>query len=281
MSQPRAATDDEFLSDFRDLVQRLDAHLAAVAEGKNYARHDLAVALRMMLVRGKGDSAMRRFITRFNARPPRVVLTPEPPTDSAVVFSFGALPAMGAGENLLYVSFPDEVIDARAVFIRGERSTYKVSWLDLITDYGNAGAHVSTTVTTLLDRTQFFGVSETSFGAYMLWGIGRATSVAAHELMIQKDPQHKARHQGAYFGNHYVDMGIYLRKGTTDDIRAHVARKNVGVGGPVLAVRSPVGQTLELRVSESGHLEFKVQSEGTGSFTATSTEPLPTAKPLR
>jgi len=260
---PRALNDGEFLARFRTVVRRLDAHLAAIDRGDYFVRDDLATVLRTLLTRGKGDDGITRLLYRFSLRPLTRRISPSANEAPNVLLAIGALP-VDEDKEAVAVTMPDEFMSAIALFVRSAKASRRVTWQDVVTDYGNTfGAHLSTTVPILLDDVHYFGLSETDFGTYMLRSAGVLTSSVCHELLQQLKADDYAITHSPYMAGTQIFQAIYLREGGKDDLRVGMRREEWKKAGPILTVRNPDRQVLVFSISEGGYLRLEVRNDGT------------------
>jgi hypothetical protein len=260
---PRPLSDAEFLARFRAVVRRLDAHLRAIDRGEYFVRDDLATVLRTLLTRGKGDDGIRRLLSRFSQKPPTRSISTFANEGPNVLFAIGALPAE-FDTAAKAVAVPDELMSAIALFSRSAKGTRRVSWEDVVTDYGNTfGAHLSTTVPVLLDDVHYFGLSETDFGTYMLRSIGVLTSSVCHELLQKLKADHEVATHSSYMVGTQIYGAIYLREAGKDDLRVHMRREDWKTAAPIMTIRNAEKQDLLFSVSDGGNLSLAVRQDGT------------------
>lgn len=259
---PRALEDKEFLARFTTVVRRLDAHLAAIDRGEYFVRDDLATVLRTLLARGRGDDGIRRLLSRFSLKAPTRKISPPASNAPNVLLAIGALPT-DEDQAARAVAVPDELMSATALFVRSRQGTRGATWEDIVTDYGNTfGAHLGTTVPTLLDDVHYFGLSETDFGTYMLRSIGVLVSDACHELLRRMEVDDKPASYSPYMAGMQIFQAIYLREGSKDDLRVNLRREAWKKAGPIMTVRNSEEHDLLFSITDGGHLSLTVRQDG-------------------
>lgn len=238
----RPLSDAEFLDAFRTLVKRLDSHIRSIDHGERHVRDDLAAVLRILLTRGKGEDAMRRFMSRHQMSADATVSLPafEGPS---VWLSLGSLPWDAAtGTETQVVTIPKGLMESTALTARVGHRTEKVSWEKLVKSYGNTyGAHLSTTLPGILDGVKLHGVCEADIGTYMLRSLGVIASGVCNTMLRRVDPAHSSVTYDFYFEGVQL-LGIAcVRLRNSDIVTVEFSTRRGHLSMPLLSFAFPDG----------------------------------------
>lgn len=188
--QARPVTPNDLLASAQRLLARLDRHLDALEAGNVDAVDDLAAVLRTLVVRGKGNDAIRRLCKTFNQPYPHVYVSRQPVDDREIVLAFGSVPCNTA-ENKppaeatgSWITI-DRWTDQTALIARG--ATRRVStWNHLISAYANTyGSHLSGTIPDILTKTSSMWSDRLDLGGYLIHCAGLVVEDALTQLLDQ------------------------------------------------------------------------------------------------
>lgn len=172
-SQGRLTPEQDALLDVLfNLSARIRDHTRRMDEGLAYAADDLAVALRVLLHKGRGGHVLQRTIKAFGFEEPDVVFTAAPATGSR--FSVGAIPIVPLWDGIKSDGAMAQKLscwlDIPVLRIGGDEGAKVITWMDFIGLVSNklGGAHSDETIPVKLDIVDQFAAGGLSLSSYLL-----------------------------------------------------------------------------------------------------------------
>lgn len=176
----KARTDADARMALARLHERLVTHATSLSEGRHSAVADLAAVLRTLMVRGKGDDALRRTAKRFSLPSPVVHVSRPIKRTPGVVFAFGGLPV--TPDDTTGTEFFDWSLSL-ALAKTGLRREY-YDWAQFINEFANTnGSHLSGTIPAMLAVSRVHAVSDLDLGTYLVWCAAEVTGSATEQLL--------------------------------------------------------------------------------------------------
>lgn len=178
------------------LLVRLRDHVERLDDGAMHAADDIAVVLRALLHRGRGNDVLRRLQSHLGLPEPELVLS-RAPSGTADRFSVGSLPTLREA----VVNDEARVAGLRAwanepllrVGVRN-RPMRNFTWAQFLNEYANkwGGAHVDDDIPQSLFEIDRYGAGGLSLSTYLLrmgavtaWRIGQDLLRRAPELVAE------------------------------------------------------------------------------------------------
>ena len=179
------------------MTSRLRDHIERLDDGAVHAADDLAVVLRALVCRSKGNGVLHRLYEECGITRPDVLLSPPPKAGREVQFSVGSIPTREAGavaDGASYVplsKWPNRPV--LVVSLAKNQQTF--TWTDFLNSYANkwGGAHLDLVVPAHLQFIDYYAAGGLSLTSYLLRSAAVETWLLAQEAYreIFKHPANK------------------------------------------------------------------------------------------
>ena len=184
-------SDGDFKSQLVRLHERLNAHMAALAGGRESAIDDIALVARILVAHGVGDDVIKRAVRRFGLEEPLVHVAAPAERYALLDLAFGGLwsPAEEpAHESVQQLWVPiGEWADSLALASPGLRRRFS-SWAQVVTDFANSnGAHLSGSTPDVLGHAIFPNIGGRDLGSYMIASAGLVVEHALRNVIESLD----------------------------------------------------------------------------------------------